>query len=98
MAEKKPINCHKVADFLSLFSNPLRLKILCLLTTKERTVSELVDLLGCSKYNLSHQLKILGLKEIINKRRDGKFIYCSIKNGELIQILETLSNHIEKLN
>lgn len=91
------MNCEKLADFFSTFSNPVRLKILCSLMQGENSVSEMIALLGINKFNLSHQLKILRLNHFIDQRREGKFIYYSIRERKLVDLLAHFSKEVTKL-
>ena len=63
--------CHAVRDFIAHFSNPLRLRILCELSLKSASVSELVEATGARQPTVSQQLNLLRLSGILTRTRDG---------------------------
>ena len=67
------------------FANTARLHILELLGKREHGVSELQQLLGISKANLSQHLAILKAAGVVATRRNGKQIYCSLAIPEVKQ-------------
>ena len=68
----------KASEFLKALANQNRLLILCLLSEKERSVTELEQLLSVSQSSLSHQLARLRLYGLIDSRRDGRVVYYSL--------------------
>ncbi len=68
-------------QFSSLFqalSDPTRRRILELLRRKERTPSEILELLPVSQPTLSHHLDILKRANLIEGERDGQYIRYSL--------------------
>ncbi|MBI3592459.1 MAG: helix-turn-helix transcriptional regulator, partial [Nitrospirae bacterium] len=51
----------------------------------EKTVTELVEILGIPKANVSQHLAVMRLKGILRSRRDGVNIYYSIANSKVVQ-------------
>jgi DNA-binding transcriptional ArsR family regulator len=90
--ENNDIVCEKVINTLSLISNKIRFRILCLLSKGEFCVNDIVDIINCGKpSNISQQLKILRLAGVIGNRRDKQqLIYFILdhKISELIAYLE----------
>ncbi|MCS3901651.1 ArsR/SmtB family transcription factor [Methanococcus voltae] len=76
------------SNYFAALSEPNRLKILYILKNGEYCPCELSEILGCTKSALSHQLRILKDKNLIKNRKDGKFIYYSIKDSKISKILE----------
>ena len=70
-----------MANFLQVFSDESRLKIIVLLDLKEYTVSELCLKLSMSKSAISHQLKTLRDAKIIKYRRVGKNLFYSLSDN-----------------
>jgi len=62
-----------------------RLEIISALKEGEKTVGELVEILGVPKANVSQHLAVMRNKGILNSRRDGVNIYYSIANPKVIQ-------------
>ena len=66
------------AAFLKALSHEGRLMILCHLTTGEKSVTELENLLDSRQAAVSQQLARLRLEGLVNSRREGKAIFYSI--------------------
>ncbi|HAZ14677.1 MAG: hypothetical protein A2X86_12525 [Bdellovibrionales bacterium GWA2_49_15] len=86
-------DCCVVGEFFKLFSNPLRLRILCALSEGVKTATDLTKELNVSKHNLSQQLKVLNLVNIVAFEKKGRFIYCSIVDKELLHLFKNISSH-----
>lgn len=71
-------------------ANPDRLLLLCHLSLGERCVSELEDDLGIVQPTLSQQLTVLRSEGLVTTRREGKWIYYSIRDPNALTVLETL--------
>jgi DNA-binding transcriptional ArsR family regulator len=68
----------KASDFLKAIGHEHRLVILCLLAERERSVTELEDLLQLSQATVSQLLARLRHENLVETRRDGRTIYYSI--------------------
>ncbi|MBU4262098.1 MAG: metalloregulator ArsR/SmtB family transcription factor [Proteobacteria bacterium] len=79
-----------IAGLLKTMSHPIRLKILCLLQDKEMTVGELREEVKTTNANVSQHLSILRNQGIISFRKDANFIYNSIKDPRILQLMQTL--------
>lgn len=75
------------AEFLKAISHEGRLMILCHLTTGEKSVSELEELLSARQAAVSQQLSRLRLEGLVSPRRDGKAIYYSLTDERAMRIL-----------
>ena len=64
-----------------------RLKILGFIGEKQRSVSEIVEYLGVSQPLVSHHLKTLRKSEVLITQRNGPFIYYSLKDTRLLDVL-----------
>ncbi len=84
-------NCSMASQLFKTLSNPLRLKILCNLSGGERSVGELEELCECSQSQISQFLKRMEYEDLVDKRRDGKYIFYRIKDERLFVLFETLS-------
>ena len=82
----------KACALLKVLANEDRLLLLCQLTQGERNVGELESLCGIRQPTLSQQLAVLREEGMVNARRDGKYIYYSLANPEVIQVMSTLSS------
>lgn len=73
------------AQVCKSFANPTRIHILDLLGKKERSVSELQEILGLSKANLSQHLGILRTTGTVVTHRIGKQVFCVLAFPEVKQ-------------
>jgi ArsR family transcriptional regulator len=75
---------------LRVLANEDRLLLLCQLSQGEKSVSELEELLDIHQPTLSQQLGVLRADGLVNTRRDGKRIYYSVANPNVLTLLNTL--------
>lgn len=80
----------KAVAALKLLANEDRLLLLCQLSQGEMCVSDLEETLGIHQPTLSQQLGVLRTEGAVNTRRDGKRIYYSIADPQMLQMLEVL--------
>ena len=83
----------QAADLLKQVSDPTRVRVLMLLTEKERCVSELCADLGTqSQPAVSHHLALLRHGRLIEPRRSGKhnFYYLTEAGRELAEVVYAL--------
>src|ERR1700690_1384779 len=73
------------AEVCKTLASPKRLEIINALKEGEKTVGELVIILGVPKANVSQHLAVMRLKGILNFRRDGVNIYYHIANPKAVQ-------------
>lgn len=79
------------AELFAMLSSPTRLKILhCLLKGDELCVCDFADVLGMTVSAISHQLRKLKDRGIVQNRREGLTIYYSIRENKLITALQFL--------
>jgi DNA-binding transcriptional ArsR family regulator len=75
---------------LKVLANEDRLLLLCQLSQGEMCVSELEEALDIHQPTLSQQLGVLRTERVVNTRRDGKYVYYSVADPNVMQVLETL--------
>jgi DNA-binding transcriptional ArsR family regulator len=88
--ERMMKSAQDAANFLKAISHEGRLMILCHLTTGEKSVTELEDLLSARQAAVSQQLTRLRLEGLVKPRRDGKAIYYSLTDDRPRQIMEVV--------
>ncbi len=86
----------RMAQFLKVFGDETRLRILFLLEEKEYTVTELVEKISMTKSAISHQLKTLKDNRIVKMRKVGKNIYFSLNDDHVSKILNITVEHIKE--
>lgn len=75
---------------LKVLANVERLLLLCQLSQGEMCVSDLEVKLNILQPTLSQQLGVLRNEGVVATRREGKNIYYSVADPNLLQILEVL--------
>ncbi|MGA9409910.1 MAG: metalloregulator ArsR/SmtB family transcription factor [Roseobacter sp.] len=88
--ERMMTNACTASNFLKAISHEGRLMILCHLSTGEKSVTELEELLSARQAAVSQQLSRLRSEGLVTPRRDGKTIYYSLKDKRAIRILEVV--------
>jgi ArsR family transcriptional regulator len=73
------------SDVCKTLASPKRLEIINALKDGEKTVSELVEILGVPKANVSQHLAVMRNKGILKSRRDGVSIHYRIANPKVVQ-------------
>ena len=76
--------------FLKAISHEGRLLILCHLSSGEKSVTELEDLLSARQAAVSQQLSRLRTEGLVTPRREGKAIYYRLTDNRAIRILDTV--------
>jgi ArsR family transcriptional regulator len=81
----------QAAYMLKAISHGTRLCVISLLAEQnELNVSQLVEELKCEQSLLSHHLTDMRAKGILNCRREGKNCYYSLKNKQIVQIIDCI--------
>ena len=80
----------KATAVLRALANADRLLLLCQLSQGEMAVSDLETLLDIHQPTLSQQLGVLRNEGLVTTRRDGKRIFYSVADPNVLQILATL--------
>lgn len=62
-----------------------RIEIISALKDGEKSVGELVAILGVPKANVSQHLAVMRHKGILKSRREGTNIYYSVSNAKVVQ-------------
>ncbi len=75
------------AGFLKALAHEGRLMILCHLSTGEKSVTELENLLSSRQAAVSQQLARLRLEGLVTCRRDGKTIYYSLSDPKAARMI-----------
>jgi ArsR family transcriptional regulator, lead/cadmium/zinc/bismuth-responsive transcriptional repressor len=84
-----------VAELFRAFSDTSRVRILCVLTTREMNVNALATLVGISESAISHHLRGLRQMELVVARRDGKEVYYRVEDNHIIALFQQGVRHIQ---
>ena len=77
----------KQSRLLKALANDTRLRMLRLLSLREMCVCELIVALGLTQPTASHHLNILQNAELIDDRKDGKWVFYSVAKPNIVQHL-----------
>lgn len=80
----------KASNFLKALSHESRLLLLCLLAERERSVTELENILSLRQSAVSQQLARLRYDGMVDTRRDGKTIYYSLANDDVRRVIAVI--------
>jgi DNA-binding transcriptional ArsR family regulator len=83
-------SARRASDFLKVLAHESRLILLCLLSARERSVSELEQILSLRQPTLSQQLARLRYDKLVTTRRDGKTIYYSLADENVRDVLAVI--------
>lgn len=83
-------NARDASELLKALAHEARLVILCLLVERERSVSELEQLLNLRQPAVSQQLARLRADDLVDARRDGKNIYYTLARPEVREVIAAL--------
>lgn len=78
------------STFLKALAHEGRLMILCYLSTGEKTVTELENLLSSRQAAVSQQLARLRLEGLVEARREGKAIFYSLADTRAERLIGVL--------
>jgi DNA-binding transcriptional ArsR family regulator len=93
-----PLHDHEadsLAEAMSAFSAPSRLKLLYALLGVERTVEELADATALSSNVVSQQLRVLRLLRLVSGRRSGRHIRYRLFDDHVADLLAAIRHHGE---
>ena len=86
----------KLSSFYSLFADPTRLSIICLLCKRELCVNDIAKSLDISQSRVSHQLAILRRADIVTYSRRGKQIVYGLTDNHIKDIFKMGLEHISE--
>lgn len=81
----------EAAKLLRALANERRLMILCQLADGERSVGELLPLVGLSQSALSQHLAVLREEGVVATRRDAQVVYYRIADPAAVRVVATLA-------
>jgi ArsR family transcriptional regulator len=84
--------CDDVSLVMKSLSHPVRLKILCQLLDQEQSVNDLTEFCQISQSAMSQFLKRMKAEGVLASRRDHNFIYYSIADNRLVELLNVVKD------
>ena len=100
MKSKKALLTRSALEIVALrfkaLSDASRLQILQSLFNGERSVQELCETTGMSQANVSKHLSVLAEQGIVEKRRQGLFVYYSIGDNSIYELCDIVCGAVGK--
>jgi DNA-binding transcriptional ArsR family regulator len=103
MTNAKPVPqevVQQVAEYFSVLSEPMRLKILNLLRDGEKCVQDLVEETHTSQANVSKHLKVMVQAGILSRRSKGTLAYYRVEDELIFElcglVCDRLATRIEQ--
>lgn len=83
-------SAERISGALRLLAHPDRMLLLCTLGQREMCVGELEEELDLHQPSLSQQLGVLRGEGVVATRKEGKNVYYSVADPQLMQVLKAL--------
>ncbi len=87
-----------LAEFLKVFGDPTRLRILFYLREKPLCVHDLSELTGMQQTAISHQLKVLRQMRMVKYVKEGRMAVYSLNDDHIGGILDIGLHHLSEEN
>lgn len=84
----------KLMEFAKCFSSESRLRLIKLLANQELCVCELEEVTGQTQPSISQHLRILFNAGLVEKRRDGQWIYYRLNHSQFEKQLHNLESWV----
>ena len=86
------------SEFFKALAHPIRIQILDSLRDGEKGVNELSEILKIEPANVSQQLAVLRMRNIVVGRKAGSNVYYSVSDTNLFRLLDIakdiFNNHL----
>ena len=86
------------ADFFKVLAHPMRIRILELLATGDKSVSQLQVALSSEGAAVSQQLAVLRGKSIVDAKKDGTKVIYTLRDPMVVELLavarKIFNNHL----
>ncbi len=86
----------KLARTFKVLGDYNRLGIVMVISRVSRTVTDIINATGMSQTLVSFHLRALRRAELVTTRREGPFIYYSLTNPSLMDVIDNFSMIINK--
>ncbi|MBP5288566.1 MAG: helix-turn-helix transcriptional regulator [Clostridia bacterium] len=85
-----------LSEFLKIFGDATRVRILGALRDKELCVGDIAALLDMTPSAISHQLKMLKSAKLVKYRREGKTLFYALADEHVHSIMEIGLEHVRE--
>ncbi len=76
------------AEFFKALGHPMRIRVLELLSERERPVSEMLEVIDIEQSHLSQQLGVLRRAGLVESRRDGSSVIYAMADDRVVDLLK----------
>ena len=87
-------NSALAAAFQTL-GDPNRLRILAFIGSRVCSVSEIVEAIGLSQPLVSHHLRILRERKLVDTKRQGPFIYYQLHDPGVLDVMRQMAEALK---
>jgi DNA-binding transcriptional ArsR family regulator len=84
----------QVAEYFSILSEPMRLRLLNLLRNEERCVQELVEATETSQANVSKHLKVMLQAGILSRRSEGTSAFYRVEDELIFELCNLVCDRL----
>lgn len=84
----------QVAEYFSMLSEPMRLRLLHLLRDEEKCVQELVEATQTSQANVSKHLKVMWQAGILSRRSEGTCAYYRVEDQMIFDLCNRVCDRL----
>lgn len=85
-----------VALRFRMLGEPMRLRILQAVCQEERTVGEIVGLVGANQANVSKHLSLLAGAGLITRRKAGQSVYYGLHDELVLKLCGLVHGHLHR--
>ena len=85
----------RLAEYLKVFADADRIRILALLRDREVCVGHIAQALGKSISAVSHQLSLMRKQRLVRYVKDGKNTYYTLDDDHVSMLLDAAIVHID---
>jgi DNA-binding transcriptional ArsR family regulator len=83
----------RLAEFLKVFADPDRIRLLVLLSGRELCVGHIASALGKSISAVSHQLGMMRQQRLVRYDKDGKNTYYTLDDDHVSMLIGAAQQH-----
>lgn len=84
-----------VAARFRVLGEPLRIRLVQALHERERTVGDLVGIVGSTQPNISKHLRVLQEAGVVGRRQEGNSVYCFIADPSVFELCNVVCDSLE---
>lgn len=88
----------ELAEFFKILGDSTRCKLIWALQGREMCVCDLANVLSMTKSSISHQLRKMLDRGVVQCRREGKEVYYALNDAHVAQLFSITTTHIKECN